>query len=307
MIDPRILNTSYSALLTLHACPRKFQLDRLNAQFTKEETWEESVTFSYGHLVGHGIQRAFEGASETQIYFEMFLMWKPDLLLRNDKQKKSIWEAFAAIQSFLTLRVNGFLDEWELVYHEGKPACELGFCIQLPNGFRYRGFVDAVLRHKISGKIMVLECKTTGAKYVNAAMYKNSAQAVGYSVVLDHLFSDLSSYEVLYLIYLTGSMKYEMMPFDKSYLQRAQWIQELLMDCELIQYYEEKGIYPMHGESCFSYMRECKYLQNCTMSTAFLTEAESAESAAKREEKESTYQINISIEDLIAAQFEKEI
>lgn len=307
MIDPRILNTSYSALLTLHSCPRKFQLDRLNAQLTREETWEESVTFSFGHLVGHGIQRIFEGAAENKVFFEMFLMWKPDLFTADDKRKKSFWLAVAAIQNFITLRSSGFLDEYELLYVDGKPACELGFCINLPNGFRYRGFVDAVLKHKVSGKIMVLECKTTGAKYVNPAMYKNSAQAVGYSVVLDHLVANLSSYEVLYLVYLTGSMKYEPLPFDKSYLQRAQWIQEILMDCELIQYYEEKGIYPMRGESCFSFNKECKYLSNCTMSTEYLTEPESPESVKAREKKEAEYQITVSIEDLIAAQFAKDI
>ena len=154
---------------------------------------------------------------------------------------------------------------------------------------------------------MVLEVKTTSATSLNPAQYKNSAQAVGYSVVLDHLFPELSSYEVLYLVYTTKSLEYTSLPFTKSYLQRALWIQELLLDVELIQLYESRGVYPMHGESCLQYYRECKFLQTCTMSTSLLTSPETPESVEKRLQKESEYQIQVTVEDLIQAQLRKEL
>jgi len=73
-----------------------------------------------------------------------------------------------AIERFLYVRNSSLLEDYELVQYvpegatEPVPAVELSFIISLPNGFKYRGFVDAVLRHKTTGAIVVLEVKTTG-------------------------------------------------------------------------------------------------------------------------------------------------
>lgn len=297
-MDPRLQRLSYSGLLALHSCPRKFQLDKLQAEVDYEDA-EASVTFAFGHIVGHGIQRALEGASESQIIWEMFLMWEPDLLAENNKQNKCFYRGVFAIQKFLALRANGYLKDWELVTYQGKPACELSFRITLPGGFYYRGFVDVVLRHTVTGQVMVLELKTTSSTNLNPATYKNSAQAIGYSVVLDVLFPTLSSYEVLYLVYTTKNYEYNPLPFEKSYLQRALWIRELLLDIEVIQLYEEAGVYPMHGESCYDFYRECKYLGICTLSTEKLTDP-------LGELKEEEFQIELTLQNLIESQLNKE-
>ena len=304
-IDPRILNLSYSSLLELHSCPRRFQLQKLNAQEDANEDFEASVTFSFGTVVGLGIQSIFQKHSEEDVLFQMFLAWEPDLFSANPKQVKSFWHAIHAVQKFYFLQSTGLLQDWELVYHDGKPATELSFVISFPDGFRYRGFVDAVLSNKTTGKVMVLECKTSSASNLNPASYKNSAQAVGYSIVLDNLFPDLSAYEVLYLVYTTKNQEYNLLPFDKSYHQRALWIQELLLDIEVIKLYETTGVYPMHGESCLPFYRECQFLQTCTLGTDLITTAESEESRIRREEKESQYQIKVSIQDLIEIQLAK--
>ena len=196
----------------------------------------------------------------------------------------------------------GFLDDYELVYHDGRPACELSFSVSFQDGFRLRGFVDAVLRNKTTGSVIVLECKTTGSATVNPATYKNSAQAIGYSIVLDVLFPELSSYEVLYLIYQTKSQEYTTIPFTKSYMQRALWIRELLLDIETIKLYEEAEIYPQRGESCFNFFRECEYMQTCSLSTSYLTKKCTEADVDKTE-----YQIQLSLEDLITAQLAKGI
>lgn len=304
-MDTRLKQLSYSSLLTLHSCPRKFQLDRLQAPRLEDDMNLSSVTFAFGHVVGLGIQLVFDSKAEDQILWEMFLMWDRDIFEENPKQAKSFWHAVSAIQQFISMRELGFLEDWELVYVDGKPAVELSFLINFPDGFKYRGFVDAVLRNKITGEIMVLEVKTTSGATVNAATYKNSAQAIGYSVILDHLFPDLSSYEVLYLVYKTKAKEFETLPFTKSYLQRALWIRELLLDIDLIKLYEDAGIYPMHGESCFNFFKECEYIYTCTLSTEKLTDRITPEQEQKILETHETYQINLSIEDLIATQLRK--
>lgn len=306
-IDQRLQQLSYSSLLTLHSCPRKYQLSKMECSPEQEEDHSSSVTFAFGHVVGLGIQNALEGKTEDVILWESFLMWEPDLYADNTRQAKSFWQAVLAVQKFMHLCSEcSYLEDWELVYIDGKPAVELSFIVTTPTGFKYRGFVDAVLKHKHTGEILVLECKTTSTK-VNAATYKNSAQAIGYSIVLDHLFPSLSSYKVLYLIYKTKDMEFEQMEFHKSYLQRALWIQEMLLDIACIEMYEEVGVFPMRGESCYDFYRECEYLNICTLATSSLTTPLTDEGVARiATDNENKYQIKLTLQDLIQSQLAKE-
>ena len=176
--------------------------------------------------------------------------------------------------------------------------------IELPEGYKYRGFVDAVLKHKATGAIMVLECKTSSG-VANPAMYKNSGQALGYSVVLDILFPEMSSYSVLYLVYETKSLAYKELPFTKSLLQRALWLQELLIDTQVISLYDSYDTYPMHGESCFDFFRECEYLGLCTLSTKNLTKPLNTKMMTKIEAEKDSYQFTVDFYDLVESQVSK--
>jgi hypothetical protein len=299
-IDYRIRQLSYSSITTFHSCPRKFQLYKLRTSNRTEESLKSGITFAFGHFVGDAIQLAFQGWSYERIIFKQFLDWKPDLFAEDERLKKSFWSACLALKRFFSIRESGALKEYELVYHNGKPACELSFAITLPNGFRYRGHVDVVLRHLGTGKVVVLEIKTTGALATNPSLFKNSAQAIGYSIVLDHIFPGLSSYDVLYFIYNTKSGEYLPIPFTKTYLQRALWIRELLLDVDTIERYDAAEIYPMHGESCVAFGRDCEYINSCTLSTEYLTKPCTA-----AEEDRTDYSVNITLADLLETQLQK--
>lgn len=301
-MDPRLQLLSYSSLLTLHSCPRRYQLYKLGTQAEDNDAdGSQNVTFAFGHIIGDGVQQIFAGTSLDDVILNMFLGWHADLEDANDKQKKSFYLAVAAILKIHHMRQCGFLDDWEVMEYRGKPAMELGFRITLPDGFRLRGYVDAVLRNRTNGKIMVLECKTSSASSINPITYKNSAQAVGYSVVLDVIAPEISSYDVLYLIYLSKGMEYETYTFPKSYLQRALWVQELLLDIETIKLYDNSGIYPMRGESCFSFYRECEYMNTCTLKTQHLTQPYDPAVPLDKEE----YDVELTLMDLVNAQLRK--
>ena len=304
-IDIRLKNLSYSSLLTFHSCPRKFELDRLSSIQESSESLSESITFSYGQIVGLGIQLILEGKTQDEVMWQMFLGWKPELLAENPKQNKSFASAIFAVQKFQALLDSGYLNGYSLVHYNGKPACELSFLIDLPNGYKYRGFVDAVLRHDTTGKVIVLECKTSSATSLNPATYKNSAQAIGYSIILDAIFPDLSSYEVLYLIYSTKQYTYDQLEFSKSYLQRARWIRELVLDTETLEMYNSNDLYPMRGESCFTYFRECQYLSLCQLQTDRLVKDITPEQIEQIEKTNANYQIKITLDDLIHSQLTK--
>lgn len=306
-IDPRLKLLSHSSRTNLHKCPRKFQLYRQSSKqvlMVDEKEMQQGVTFAYGSAVGVGVQSVLEDKSENQIYLDTFLEWDVDLLDNNMRQKKSFWLAMFAVKKFMTLRAAGFLDEYELVYYKGKPAVELSFQINLPNGFKYRGFLDAALQHKETKEVLVLENKTSSGT-ANSAYFKNSGQALGYSVVLDILFPNLSSYNVLYLVYETKSMEYVELPFKKSLLQRALWLQELLIDTQMIELYHSYETYPMHGENCFDFFRECEYLSLCTMSTDRLTKPLTQDMVDKIEAEDDNWDFNVDFYDLVASQVAK--
>lgn len=306
--DPRLKLLSHSSRTMLHKCPRKFQLYRLSAEETELEDEvrkiEQGVTFAYGSAVGVGVQSVLEEKTEEQVILDTFLEWDVDLLDETPRQKKSFWLALFAVQKFQAMREKGFLDDYELVVYNGKPAVELSFSVTLPNGYKYRGFVDAVLKHRVTGAVLVLENKTSSGA-AQAATFKNSGQAVGYSVVLDILFPDLSSYEVLYMVYETKTTTYVELPFKKSLLQRALWLQELLLDTQVIDLYEATGTYPMHGESCFDFFRECEYLSTCTLTTENLVKPLTTKILKKMKIAEESFDFTVDFYDLVESQIQK--
>lgn len=309
-MDIRLKQLSYSSRLTLHTCPRKYQLYKLSAMPPSEndDSSSQSVTFAYGHIVGLGIQELLQHSNLDTALYAAFLRWEPDLLADNPKQVKSFWLGCSAIQKFHHLLGNGFMRGWCLYQYNGAPAIELSFIINFPDGFTYKGFVDAVLVNPDTKEVMVLECKTTAMNYIAAATYKNSAQAIGYSIVLDVLFPKLSSYKVQYLIYKTKAGEFETMNFEKDYLSRALWIREILLDIEMIKLYENSEIYPMHGESCNDFYRECEYMNICTLNTGSLTTELNEEQIEKmHSDNTGNFQINLSLSDLIQAQLHREI
>ncbi len=303
-IDPRMQLLSHSSRLLLHTCPKKYQLYKLNSLDSGEEDSSRGVTFAYGTAVGVGLQSVLEEKSTNQIFLDTFLAWDVDLLDRNDRQKKSFWEVMFCVQKFIHMKERGYLEDYELVYYQGAPAVELAFKVLMPDGFSYRGKVDAVLRHKTTGAIVVLEVKTS-SNAPNSAQYKNSGQALGYSVVLDFIFPELSSYSVLYLIYHSRGREFHELRFDKSLLQRALWLQELILDSKLVDLYEETEAYPMHGESCYNFFSPCEYLGLCTLSTENLVKPLTVGDVRAMDKREEEYKFVVDFNDLVEAQIKK--
>jgi len=306
-IDPRLKLLSHSSRTTLHKCPRKYQLYRLSSDSVAligEKETEQGVTFAYGSAVGIGVASVLEGKSETQVLLDTFLEWDVDLLDETPRQKKSFWLAMHAVMQFIYMRSTGYLDDYELVIYKGKPAVELSFQVLLPEDYRYRGYVDAVLQHKHTGEVLVLECKTSSGT-AQPAYFRNSGQALGYSVVLDVLFPGLSSYTVLYLVYETKSYAYVELPFQKSLLQRALWLQELLIDSQMISLYHSFDTFPMHGENCYDFFKECEYLGLCTLTTENLVKPLDQKMMEKIEEDQESYEFTVDFNDLVLAQIEK--
>lgn len=272
-LPPKLKLLSHSSLTTLHTCPRKFELYRLNAGIGQRA----SVDTAFGSAFGAGVQSLIEHEGNLpRALVAAFLGWDVSLLEENSKSNKSLWEVVLALQGFSRLQLPAILKDWEIArLKDGKPAVELSFRVELPDDFSYRGFVDLVLKHRRENRYKIWELKTTGSYTVNEAQYKNSFQGVGYGVVLDAIASEqgaTSDYFVDYYVYKTKSREFELMPFLKSNLQRMRWLSQLLLEVEKLQLYDRLGMFPMHGENCFDFFRQCEYFGICEMRNTSLVD-----------------------------------
>jgi hypothetical protein len=262
---------SHSAITgLLHACPRKFEINRMSKRAYDDD---EAGHLAFGTVVGNGVQEYLITGNLNRAIFRAFMDWNDSLdEMKAEKKGKTFWHAVRAIQLFEGFRKTA-LSEYELVWNDGIPACELGFDLDLGEGFHYRGKLDALLRNQRTKKLLVFECKTTGMNFVNEAMYKNSSQALGYGLIIDTLagqWEEENDYDVLYPVYKTNSFEWEAMRFPKSNVARASWLQSILLDVRNISIYSSLEYFPMFGESCMAFNRQCQYFDTCTLSNETL-------------------------------------
>jgi len=259
---------SYSTQSTLHTCPRRFLLEKLTAANSSDST--DNIDFLFGHAVGAGIQNFLLTRSVDAAIWDAMLSWRGDLLIEHPKKgkNKSIAYAVIAIMKFADA-MHDLLQDWELATIDGKPAIELAFSLDMENGYIYLGHIDAILWSPSQKKFMVLELKTTTFNSVHEAQYKNSPQALGYSIVVDSIAKrlgvDATNYDVLYLVYKAGAMEYDVLPFFKTKAQRATWLLQLQMDSTIIDFYRQTDHFPTHGESCYNFFRPCEFFGSCDL------------------------------------------
>lgn len=291
---------SHSSIATLHRCPRKYEIYKLNLLSKDPAT----VDTAFGHAVGAGIQSLLvTGGDVSRAKLAAFAEWEVDLDWENLKAKKSFNLACLAIEIFATNVLPDILLEWEVLYLHDKPMIELGFLVELPNGYFYRGFIDAVLQHRTMRTLKVLELKTTKFTNVDPAMYRNSFQGVGYGVILDAIAAELnapSEFYVDYLVYQTGSMNFLPLPFLKTFYQRAKWLDQLKLETKVIDLYQSTGNhFPMNGDSCYDFFRQCPYYGSCESDNEDLVIQQTKTSMMSDDEfAESFLSKNIDIDNL---------
>lgn len=277
-IDFRYTNLSYSSINMLQSCPREFQLYRLNAE-VGERDLSTVVTFAFGTAVGDAVQNLFITKDLEATIFKLFCSWPCDFFAESPKHKKSLAYAIAAIEQLYShMDSLGFMNEYTVLEYNGRPAQELGFRILLDERvhdklvqFNLRGYMDLAVHDSTNNESTVIEVKTSSAKYLHPASYKNSAQALSYSVVLDKIEQGTSSYMVKYLVYLTELERWEIMEFPKTYHQRAILLRDVMLTVgEIKQYVEQIGNYgnwPMRGGSCYKYGKPCQFFDICELPT----------------------------------------
>lgn len=310
--------TSYSKLGGLHKCPRFYELEEYEANnpaAVKPADLEVNLDFAFGHAVGAGIQTYAATNSLVAAQFAAFLAWKAPwdaekLDKREQPTGKSLAWAELAVEKFGIFMARELSDFEVVRLPNGKPATELSFAVDMENGFWHFGHIDTVLRNKVSGKLAVWEGKTTGFENVDEAVYANSTQALGYSVIVDALAPLLgvteTDYEVLYIVYSSKTRDFQLLPFGKTRAQRAEWLQDLLLDHANIAQYRKLSFFPKRGESCYNYgfRQTCKWYGNCTMKNSSLFPGVELRQLTDVQEVEDV-DFKFTLSQLVAAQKER--
>lgn len=329
VIDTRLKMLSHSSCSLLHSCPRKYQLTKLIPHAR-----EESIHLSFGSAFGEGIQRLLCKDSLQDATIRAVLEW--DMSIFEDSvPDKTLWRCIAALEMFhdklhnplaeleasmglgvetedgtdMEMLTPNILFDYEVAKYQGQYAAELGFAIELPDGFVYRGYVDLVLQHKETRAPLVVDIKSTAAKSTNSAKFQNSPQCLGYSIVVDAVIGDdYEEFGVLYYEYMTGLRKYISHYFILGILSRAKWLHNLMMDTRVVKLYSEGSDFPMHGESCVSFNRVCHFMNTCMISTESLLGESWQPDTRSWQEVEAEYgtrkqiHIHVSIAELIQNQ-----
>lgn len=301
---------SYSSILTFHKCPRKFYLER--HQTSRDE---KSIHLAYGSSMGVGMQEVMKNSSYETVIFAAFLAWDLDLEEEDVKGKKSFWDAIHAINQFASefwpsMQRSG----WQLLHLNDKATDEFGFKINLPDGFYLLGYLDGILFNKNNNEVRVLETKTTKYTNVHEALYSNSWQGIGYSIVLDELVASgklesFSSLEVLYLVLKSTAKEFELFPFKKPPSVKAGWLYNMHREVQAIKACEDEDYWPKYGESCWDYasFKPCQFYGVCDMHPKhlFLKDEEAFNEVALAKEKEANEKCFVmNMEDIVARRLE---
>lgn len=267
--------TTYSIIERLNACPRAFALDKIKAgrELAGGVPEAKNIDFVYGHAVGAGVQGLLAtGNSLTGGLVAAFVGWKADYDFGTSemlaKKKKNFISAQLAVEKFhYLLQTHEVLSMYEILTvrlrGEDMPAVELSFKLDAENGYQHYGHIDAIVRNKLTGKVAVMEFKTSGYTSIDAALFANSNQALGYAVALDTIAPGVAEYDVIYCIYSPRSGEWTVMEFHKTLKKKAEWVQDLLLTHQQISVYRQLSHYPKRGSSCMNFNRRCEWFGEC--------------------------------------------
>lgn len=262
---PTRIRLSISTLELFHTCERMFQLVELLQNAANERA--TTPIHIFGQAWGVGIvEYLLTGKLDAAVY-KMWLAYYP-LLEDHQRTEELCIHGLRQAQG----KLDAIRSEWEIATFNNKPAIELGFRLNINERFYFESAMDAALRHKGTGGYGVLENKHTMSWLDDITpMYKNSFQALLYSIVLDQVSGqELNSYELKYFVGQFKSSELwkpiiHVFPWKKTLLDRLNLFMTLALDVQRIQQCLDTGIFPMRGHSCLRFNRPCHFFNLCHM------------------------------------------
>lgn len=285
----------------LNTCERKFQKDRLLVPEAPLIESAPSPVLIRGSAFGIGVQTYLLTGDIDKAVYQTWLAYFPEVY---DEQKK-IYQ-WRTINNLLCCKdaLDRIRARYKVAVFEGKPAVELSFRLDIDDKWYYVGYIDAVLYDTVSNIYVTFEVKTTAYKLIDLTpMYKNSGQALGYSIVIDKIVGEKQSkYGVLYFVCRDQQgdnfvPDVYVFPFTKTLLDRLRWFYTVGLDVQRLNTMLENDLFPMRGNSCVTFNRVCQHFGTCHLTGSDIPR--------KVEEDQIEYQFRYRLDDVIADHLER--
>ena len=283
---------SDSTLGLLRSCDRLFQIERLLDTIPIVNTPHAAPI--RGTAFGVGVQTYMITGDMDKATIACWLAYWPVVEERYISCNRTLNNLWCAQDELDKLR-----RRYKVARFNGKDAAELSFRLDIDEHWFYVGYIDLVLYDTEDKIYVILEVKTTGYNLHDLKpVYKNSGQALGYSIVLDRITGeDQSKYGVLYFVCRDKGAEWVpdiyVFPFTKTLLDRYNWFISLGIDVERISRMLEIGVFPMRGSACVRYNKVCQHFGTCSITQADV----SRKVVADETDYQFTYKLPEIIED----------
>jgi len=279
----RNIYTSHSIDNTFESCPRKFEF--LNF-FDRRPPRDSGHAADVGTALHEGWQAFLIALAEGKSKGEAMQAGYLAVLIHypwhsEAEQSTSVRSLENTVTMLREIMRRDEWDHYELIQIDGRWAVEVPFHIihESLGTFEFaatgetcqfvtQGKIDAILRHKITGRVACWDAKTTiTPEDLIRSEYTWSGQQVGYGQVLQALMGEsLQSFDVYYLVARFSASDpphVQVIPFEKSEENVEDYWLDKIDRLQRMQRYATQGRFPRRNGSCNAYQHECSCFNIC--------------------------------------------
>ena len=276
------IRLSHSSMGQFKSCPRKWEFSKMYACPVRTS----SLATMSGSVVHIGFQDYMTNGDLEQAIWKMMMAY--DWVNAPAPLHTSSIETCVGVLQKLVEHYDSAC--YELVWiqspsGEDIPAVEVPFQINFNIGvnlpskdgketkfvpFTYIGYIDAIVKNKNTGEIIVEDIKTTRTEPSDiAAMYKHSEQCVPYAIAINKVLGEPIS--ALHVSYIIGCMSVDSpqvlrMDYYKTSEDVEDWARSMLVYLNNLKLFIENQWFPRDGGSCVAYGNRCAFFEECAMS-----------------------------------------
>lgn len=298
------LRVSYSSLNVLASCARKFEFDKFYPKRERDDS--DNYAADVGKAMHSAYQDYLIHGDEDRAVFTLMREFPFELEYQQTNDYRSFDAALSTLEEmFAEIKMDEYelamikrpwspaeLADFGIRALHGEPlthidptglvvpAIEVPFeirfkglmippCPAFPEGagIAVTGYIDAIMRHKMTEQYRTLDIKTTRDRLHDATpKYKYNTQQVPYGIVVDHVAQGVvEEFEVLYLecfVDLTEP-RVSLYPFLKQREDIEEWCSTKVLQFQQIAKMAGFNFFPRTDSGCLFYNKPCRYMEPC--------------------------------------------
>lgn len=277
------LRVSYSSLNVYSTCNRKFELQKL---YPTPREPGEAFAADVGSALHAGYQNYLITQDVDQATWAYMLKYPYESERNQSNDYRSLEAGFATL---LRMIESSDMIDYELATikkpdGEIVPAIEVPFELRFKNlilpdgrGLAFIGFIDAIMRHLVTGQFRTVDIKTHRRSLYDAtAKYKYDPQQIPYGIVVEHSQGfTIEDFQVVYLDCYVDILDSRAMPyqFTKTQDDIQEWLVQVVMTFQEIKRQMDIDFFPRASGGCLFYNKPCRFLDVCASRDAETVES----------------------------------